>query len=81
LPGEIVSEERQEIVHQLSVYGNVGLTFVAAVLLGFGAGWAADNRLFAGGTAPWLTLAGLVVGIAAGFRSLWALTRTVRNDR
>lgn len=76
-----MSEERQEIVHQLSVYGNVGLTFVAAVLLGFGAGWAADNRLFSGGTAPWLTLAGLAVGIAAGFRSLWALTRTVRNDR
>lgn len=54
----------------------VGLTFVVAIVLGLAAGRWLDAKL---GTAPWLLLAGLLVGIAAGFRNLFALSR--RLDR
>ena len=74
-----MSEERREIVRQLAVYSNAGMTFVFSVLIGFGMGWALDNKRFAGRTAPWFTFIFFALGIAAGFRSLWALTKTVRD--
>ena len=70
----------QGIVRQLAVYSNAGMTFVFSVLIGFGMGWALDNKLFAGTTAPWLTFIFFGLGIIAGFRSLWALTKMVRDE-
>ena len=75
-----VSEERREIVRHLAVYSNAGMTFVFSVLIGFGMGWVLDNKLFAGQTAPWLTFIFFGLGIVAGFRSLWALTKMVRDE-
>ena len=75
-----MSEERREIVRQLAVYSNAGMTFVFSVLIGFGMGWALDNKLFAGKTAPWLTFIFCGLGFIAGFRSLWALTKMVRDE-
>ena len=75
-----MSEELREIVRQLAVYSNAGMTFVFSVLIGFGMGWALDNKLFAGKTAPWLTFIFFGLGIIAGFRSLWALTKMVRDE-
>ena len=46
----------------------VGLTFVVATAGATLAGYFADRWL---GSSPWLTLAGLAVGIAAGFRNLF----------
>ena len=43
----------------------VGLTFVVATAGATIVGYYADRWL---GTSPWLTLVGLVMGIAAGFR-------------
>jgi F0F1-type ATP synthase assembly protein I len=59
-------------------YGTVGLEIVLSVLVGwFGGRWL-DQRL---GTAPWLMVAGIGFGIAAGYRSLWwALKRAERED-
>ncbi|MDR3039067.1 MAG: AtpZ/AtpI family protein [Candidatus Adiutrix sp.] len=57
----------------------VGLTFVVAILLGLGLGWWLDRKL---GTAPWLLLLGLLIGIAAGFKNLFSLAgRPDRQDR
>ena len=77
---EKVSEEPKEIVRQLAVYGNAGMNFVCAVLVGFAVGWALDNKVFSGNTAPWLTFFGLALGIAAGFRSLWKLAERLRDE-
>lgn len=49
-----------KIIGQLST---VGLSFVFALILGFGGGLWLDGKL---GTTPWLTLSGFVVGLAAG---------------
>lgn len=54
----------------------VGLTFVVAIVLGLAAGWWLDQKL---GTAPWLLLTGLLLGVAAGFKNLF--TMSARMDR
>lgn len=45
----------------------VGIEMGLCVLLGWGAGTWADSAL---GSAPWAMLAGLLFGVAAGFRAL-----------
>jgi ATP synthase protein I len=46
----------------------IGMTMVVATILGLGGGYALDRWL---GTAPWLTLIGLGLGIVAAFVSLF----------
>jgi len=45
-------------------YAQIGLELAGAVLLGFFGGFWLDKKL---DTLPWLTLAGAVIGLAAGF--------------
>ncbi|MBP8815354.1 MAG: AtpZ/AtpI family protein [Desulfobulbus sp.] len=65
---------------QLAVYSHVGMTFVFSILVGFGMGWLLDNKVFSGRTAPYLTFIFLGLGIVAGFRQLWDLTRKIKDD-
>ena len=76
---EVMPEDRKEIFKQLAVYSQAGLSFVVSILVGFGMGWAIDNKVFNGRTAPYLTFIFLGLGIAAGFKGLWDLTRRI-ND-
>jgi F0F1-type ATP synthase assembly protein I len=46
----------------------VGLTLVISTVLGLWGGYVLDQRL---GTAPWLMLVGLLLGIASGFVNLF----------
>jgi ATP synthase protein I len=59
---------------------SIGMAMVVATVIGLGAGYYADRWL---GTSPWLTLAGLGLGIAAGFvtlfRSVKAAERKLDN--
>jgi ATP synthase protein I len=52
----------------LAELSSVGIAMVLATVIGLGAGYYADRWL---GTAPWLLLTGLVLGIAAGFVTLF----------
>jgi ATP synthase protein I len=55
----------------------VGLTLVVATMLGLAGGYYLDRWL---GTSPWLTLIGLLLGIAAGFVNLFrSVKRAERN--
>ena len=72
--------ERSEMFRQLAVYSHVGMTFVFSILVGFGMGWLLDNKVFSGRTAPYLTFIFLGLGIVAGFRQLWDLTRKIKDD-
>ena len=76
----MMSEDRREMFRQLSIYSQVGMTFVFSILVGFGMGWLLDNKVFNGRTAPYLTFVFLGLGIIAGFRQLWELTRTIKDD-
>jgi ATP synthase protein I len=51
---------------------NVGITLVLSTVIGLAGGYYADRWL---GTAPWLTMIGLGVGIVAGFVNLFRSTK------
>lgn len=62
---------------------SIGIELVVSVIIGLSAGAWLDRRF---GTSPWLTLVGIMVGSAAGFRSLLQYTkraaaREEREDR
>ncbi len=75
-----MADDRREMFRQLAVYSQVGMTFVFSILIGFGMGWALDNKVFAGKTAPYLTFIFLGLGIVAGFKNLWELTRKIQDE-
>ncbi len=45
-----------------------GFQLVFSILFFLGVGYLADRRL---GTAPWLMLAGILIGLGAGFYAFW----------
>ncbi len=51
----------------------VGLNIVVATFFGLGLGWLIDHKLFGGKTEPWFTLIFLLLGIVAGFRSMFKI--------
>ncbi len=59
---------------------SIGIELVVSVVLGLLAGAWLDRRF---GTGPWLTLLGIVIGSAAGFRSLLKYTQraAARQER
>jgi ATP synthase protein I len=61
----------------LGALATVGLTFVVSTAGATLAGYFADRWL---GSSPWLTLAGLAVGIAAGFRNLFRSIKQVEGQ-
>jgi len=75
-----MSEDRREMFRQLAAYSHVGMTFVFSILIGFGMGWALDNKVFGGKTAPYLTFIFFGFGILAGFKNLWELARNIKDE-
>lgn len=65
-----MSDIKKEFVQLLANYGHIGFTFVAAIMIGLGAGIYLDQKVFNGSTSPWCTFGGLALGIAAGYKSL-----------
>jgi ATP synthase protein I len=61
-------QSNQRWIRQLGVLSGVGLTLVISTVLGLGGGIVLDRWL---GTAPWLMLVGLLLGIASGFVNLF----------
>jgi ATP synthase protein I len=60
----------------LATASSIGLAMVVSILLGLFLGLWLDRRL---DTRPWLTLAGLAVGVAAGFRNLWVMSARIER--
>ena len=66
-----MSGVKKELMFLLGHYGHIGITFVACIFIGMGAGIYLDQKVFDGRTAPWFTFIGLAFGIVAGFKSLF----------
>lgn len=64
-----ISRENIRLIGQLST---VGLSFVFALVLGFGGGYLIDGWL---GTSPWLSLLGFFFGLAAGIVNVYRVMR------
>ena len=58
-----------QLIGQLST---IGMSFVFALVLGFGAGYWLDNNL---GTRPWLTFIGFFFGLAAGVLNVYRVMK------
>ena len=58
-------------------YSAVGIEVGLSVIVGLIAGTFADDYFE---TSPWLSLAGLLVGVAAGFRSLMRAAKRMRDE-
>ena len=70
-----ISREDIRLIGQLST---VGLSFVLAIVMGFGGGYLLDGWL---GTSPWFTLLGFVVGIAAGVMNVYRVMKIAGQTR
>lgn len=70
-----ISGENIRLVGQLST---VGLSFVFALVLGFGGGYLLDGWL---GTSPWLAFLGFFLGMAAGMLNVYRIMKSVGSTR
>lgn len=66
-----MAQDHRQLIKSLGFLSGVGISMVAATLIGLATGYYLDKWL---GTSPWLTLIFLVFGIVAGFRNIYILT-------
>lgn len=76
-----MADDRRKMFRQLAQYSQVGMTFAFSIVIGFGAGWYLDNKVFNGKTVPFLTFLFLGFGIAAGFKTLWDVMKKISDGR
>lgn len=61
----------------MSRYSYLGIFFGVAIVLGLLGGHWLDRRWH---TEPWLMIAGLLVGVVAGFRELYRMAKLALKD-
>lgn len=64
-----ISRENIRLIGQLST---VGLSFVLAIVMGFGGGYLIDGWL---GSKPWFTFLGFFLGLAAGILNVYRVMK------
>ena len=69
------SQTTWQLIGQLST---IGMSFVFAIILGFGGGFWLDGVL---GTKPWLTFIGFFVGLAAGVLNVYRVMKLADSQR
>jgi len=67
-----MDEKDRKLIRMLGVLSTVGITMVAATVIGLFIGLKLD-KVF--GTSPWLTALFLLFGFIAGFRNLFLYTK------
>jgi F0F1-type ATP synthase assembly protein I len=67
----------KKMIQVMSTYSYIGIFFGVAVCIGLFAGHWADRRFH---TEPWLTLAGVLIGLAAGGRELYRLSKKALKE-
>ena len=74
VPIFIMEEKDRRFIRLMGVLSTVGITMVVATVIGYFVGVFLD-RFF--GTAPWLMITFLLLGIAAGFKNLYDQTQKI----
>jgi F0F1-type ATP synthase assembly protein I len=73
-----MNSEKKDLFRALGMISSMGISVVAAVVIGVWTGLSLDKWL---GTAPWFFYIFLFFGIAAGFRNIYIITsREIRKD-
>jgi ATP synthase protein I len=70
-PDKFDQSSNFKLVGQLST---VGLSFVLALVMGFGGGYLLDRWL---GSSPWLAFVGFFLGLAAGVLNVYRIMSTI----
>lgn len=73
-----MSDDRRQLFRSLGFVSSLGISMVAASLIGLFIGYTLDGWW---GTSPWMTLLWLGFGIAAGFRNIFILTRRALREQ
>jgi ATP synthase protein I len=74
-----LGDDKGRLFRQIASYSTLGLEMGLSVAVGAGIGYYLDKWLK---TEPWFLIIFLVVGVIAGFRSLYrALKRLQQEDR
>jgi len=71
-----MNEESKGLFKQLGKLSLIGIELVVATFIGLAIGLYLD-RLF--DSAPWLTIAFLIFGIAAGFRNIFREVKKIES--
>ncbi|SDZ74935.1 F0F1-ATPase subunit, putative [Desulfuromusa kysingii] len=66
-----MAEDKRQLYKSLGFLSSVGISLVAAILIGMVMGIYLDRWL---DTRPWFTLIMLLIGIISGFRNVYILT-------
>jgi ATP synthase protein I len=67
-----MDEDKRELYKSLGFLSSVGISMVAAILIGLAMGYYLDKWL---GTSPIFTLFLMGMGIISGFRNVFIITR------
>jgi len=69
------SQTTWQLIGQLST---IGMSFVFALILGFGGGFWLDGAI---GTKPWFTFIGFFVGVAAGVLNVYRVMKLANSKQ
>ena len=69
--------DSKKMLAAASKYSSLGIFFGLAIVLGYFGGRWLDGKW---NTTPWLSMVGLFIGIAAGFRELYRMAKSGMKD-
>ncbi len=72
------SENVKRLAFLMGHYGTIGLQMGLSVAIGLVIGLALDRYL---GTAPWMALIFLILGVIAGFLALFRLLKEIQDKQ
>jgi ATP synthase protein I len=72
-----MQEDGKKLYRRVVRYSAIGLEMGLCVAIGVAIGYYLDRYFH---TGPWLTLIFLILGVAAGFRSLFSLMQGLDKD-
>jgi len=62
-----MKKETLRLLRDYAYYSSLGLQVALSIVIGLGLGYYLDRKF---GMQPWLTLIGIALGIAAGYRNI-----------
>jgi len=73
-----MSEDKRQLFRSLGFLSGIGISMVAASFIGLYIGITLDEWL---NSKPWMTIIWLIVGIVAGFRNIFIMTRRALREQ
>lgn len=71
-----MKKETWRDLREYAYFSSLGLQVALSIFIGLGLGYYLDGKL---GSTPWLTLIGIGLGIAAGYRNIGLAIRKSRK--